>query len=314
MEHSKDYSKTKKVLILGFILLLMPIVMAASFPPSGLNPYHSNLSEFINQSLNLSTGLLKPDLDVKINSLNITTNLIVLGNINVTKINASNLTGGLSCSYMTGANYNVCVGDGGSNFRLENVSNNTLTKDDNITSSLWNISGLNIFLRYISGFVGIGTSTPNYALEVIGNASFRGNFTINNTINFTSTDGSGRFAGKIYSEGLEINKSISLDNYQKITPAFSLTNYSAEYGSTGYKIVNFTDEYGRSGFKTGVNDTRFLINNSYVNITSLNVNNNITMSRYNMSILVGNGSCGMTWNESAIWLGCGGSKVGVRLY
>ncbi len=64
-----------------------------------------------------------------------------------------------------------------SNFQLANVSNNTLVKGDNTTLALWNASGLNIFLREISGMVGIGTTNPMQKLEVAGN------ILVNNTLN-----------------------------------------------------------------------------------------------------------------------------------
>src|SRR3989338_4210095 len=54
-----------------------------------------------------------------------------------------------------------------SNFQLSNVSNNTLVKGDNATLALWTVEGSNI--ARASGSVGIGTTTPDNLLTVLGN-------------------------------------------------------------------------------------------------------------------------------------------------
>ncbi|HLC60554.1 MAG TPA: hypothetical protein VJJ52_03925 [Candidatus Nanoarchaeia archaeon] len=77
-----------------------------------------------------------------------------------------------------------------SDFNLGNISNNTLTKGDNATIGLWNVSGSNIFTGYN---VGIGTTSPGQTLHVVGNANLTqqvtlANVTISRTVINTTQD------------------------------------------------------------------------------------------------------------------------------
>jgi len=76
----------KKVYFSGYaffiaLILLMPFAHAASYPLKDLNPYYDELADFINTSLDSTTGQLWARLNASFYDFNITNNLIVLGNI-----------------------------------------------------------------------------------------------------------------------------------------------------------------------------------------------------------------------------------------
>ena len=79
---------TKQVLPITIFLLMIGIAGAASFPAENLNPYYDELADFINVSLDTTTGKLNIGLNTSFYTLNITNNVLVVGNVNVT----SNLT------------------------------------------------------------------------------------------------------------------------------------------------------------------------------------------------------------------------------
>src|SRR3989338_6105878 len=97
-----------------------------------------------------------------------------LGNIsnesagNVTSINQLfNDAGFTSFNLGNVSNYTQYIRS--SDFNLGNISNNTLKGGDNITLALWNASGNDIFLREITGNVGIGAIKPDSLLTIFGN-------------------------------------------------------------------------------------------------------------------------------------------------
>ena len=94
--------------------------------------------------------------------------LIVWGGFNATFVNATKMMVGINDVQTVNAVFNKVNGSqlAFSNFLLENVSNNTLTKDNNASIALWNTTGSNVYLREQSNNVGIGTSTPNQKLVV----------------------------------------------------------------------------------------------------------------------------------------------------
>ncbi len=103
--------------------------------------------------------------DCTLNDLFLTGNFTFLGQvINVTILN-QNITGQVTIGGSLNVDGNVTAdnffGDGSF---LSNLPN----------SSLWNRSGTNVFLRNINDNVGIGTGSPNDALEIIGNVRISG--------------------------------------------------------------------------------------------------------------------------------------------
>ncbi|MDP6600457.1 MAG: hypothetical protein QF798_03415, partial [Candidatus Woesearchaeota archaeon] len=76
-------------------------------------------------------------------------------------------------------------------------------------SSLWNISGSNIFQKELSNNVGIGTASPNDALEVIGNVRVSGSLNAS-SINATAIK-------------------VGTNDVQTVNAVFNKGNYSAEY-------------------------------------------------------------------------------------
>jgi len=89
-----------------------------------------------------------------------------------------------------------------SNFQLGNVSNNTLVKGDNVSIALWNVSGGNItpsradsedglnlsvpplFVDIENDGVGIGTTSPEEKLVVIGNVNISGTLNVSGRVAF----------------------------------------------------------------------------------------------------------------------------------
>ena len=109
------------------------------------------------------------------------------------------------------------------------LSCGTDTGGGGTNSSLWNISGSNIFQKELSNNVGIGDTTPSDALEVIGNVRVSGSLNAS-SINATSIK-------------------VGTNDVQTVNAVFNKGNYSTEYAASGFKIVNFTDEYASTGYK-----------------------------------------------------------------
>ena len=80
-------------------------------------------------------------------------------------------------------------------FKLGNVSNDSLKISGNASMSLWNASGSNIFLREITGSVGIGNASPDNRLTITGTdvdasleAAGLAHFVIKDSFNTTLTN------------------------------------------------------------------------------------------------------------------------------
>jgi len=120
--------------------------------------------------------------NVGIGTSNPTKSLVVIGSVNISDslnvsgtIQAANFIG--DGSLLTGINID------GTTFNLENFTanydaitarfsnENFTTKLNEENTSLWNASGNNIFLKEITGNVGIGTTTPGQKLHVEGSAN-----------------------------------------------------------------------------------------------------------------------------------------------
>ena len=117
----------------------------------------SNVSNTTKVANILDNNLLTLVADA-FNKNNMTTTNITINNLTITgnlPLGWTNLTGVPSFS----------------NFQLSNVSNNTIVRGDNASISLWNVSGSNVYPRFLSGNVGIGTTTPGQTLHVVGSAN-----------------------------------------------------------------------------------------------------------------------------------------------
>ena len=123
--------------------------------------------------LNVGIGTTNP-----INILTIAGDVSAFGSLNATNINATRITGtGIyintkpvqaSGDFNIGNISNYTQYARSSDFNLNNISNDTLRITDNASIALWNRNGNNIFLREITGNVGIGTTSPGQTLEVNG--------------------------------------------------------------------------------------------------------------------------------------------------
>ncbi|MBI2207973.1 FG-GAP repeat protein, partial [Candidatus Woesearchaeota archaeon] len=65
------------------------------------------------------------------------------------------------------------------------MSNNTLVKGDNSTLAQWVVSGNDIYNKN-SGNVGIGTTSPNEKLVVIGNVNISGTLNVSGRVSFSN--------------------------------------------------------------------------------------------------------------------------------
>ena len=101
--------------------------------------------------------------------------LVVVGTVNIT--DSLNVTNNIEAG-------GFFIGDGSLLTGISDTVSDTADFISNLTAvndsiSLWNVSGSDIFQKDITGNVGIGTSTPDQALHVIGNI----------TINDSTSDG-----------------------------------------------------------------------------------------------------------------------------
>ena len=98
------------------------------------------------------------------------------------------------------------------------------------SGSLWSKSGTDLY--YNDGNVGIGTGTPDYNLEVIGNASISQNLSVGGNITFEGNilSGSGATSGGI------LNEATSNTN-PTIVPNKGETGYGVGYGSHSLHLI-----------------------------------------------------------------------------
>jgi len=167
---------------------------------------------------------------------------------------------------------------------------------ENKTSALFIINGTtgNIILTPSFGMVGIGTVNPINALTIIGSISAFGSLNatfINateirignnliptsgafNNANYTALEDS---AFRIVNFTTQLNNYIpsffNNENFTNLKP-FTLTNYSAEYASTGYKLSNFTANYEAQAYFKIANYTA-LENAAFTNANYSNLNNSL---------------------------------------
>jgi len=148
-------------------------------------------------------------------------------------------------------------------------STNTFAAKDfiveNKTAALFIINGTtgNVILTPSFGMVGIGTINPINALTVIGSVTSFGSLNAtfinateirigNNLIGTSGAFNNGNYttledvAFRIVNFTTQLNNYIpsffNNENFTNLKP-FTLTNYSAEYASTGFRLANFTTNY-----------------------------------------------------------------------
>ncbi len=144
---------------------------------------------------------------------------------------------------------------------------------ENKTSALFIINGTtgNIILTPSFGMVGIGTINPINALTVIGSVTSFGSLNAtfinateirigNNLVPVSGAFNNGNYtaledsAFRISNFTTQLNNYIpsffNNENFTNLKP-FTLTNYSAEYASTGFKIINFTTAYDNRADRFG---------------------------------------------------------------
>ncbi len=144
---------------------------------------------------------------------------------------------------------------------------------ENKTAALFIINGTtgNIILAPSFGLVGIGTINPINALTIIGSVTSFGSLNAtfinateirigNNLIGTSGAFNNGNYttledsAFRIVNFTTQLNNYISSffnnENFTNLKP-FTITNYSAEYASTGFKIINFTNNYDNRADRFG---------------------------------------------------------------
>lgn len=150
--------KKVKISIIMFILY-MSFVYSASYPPQGLNPYYKELSDVLNESLDLqgsNAGKLKKDLNASFYNLTVTSLLTVIGNVNIT-LNL-NVSGEI---YLRG--------------QAVQIEANAFNFENNLSKILDNISILRV--GNISNILKDTFQLLNYSLEYSSTGYKKGNIT-----------------------------------------------------------------------------------------------------------------------------------------
>ncbi len=172
-------------------------------------------------------------------------NVRVSGSLNATNINASRLYARNGTAAAPAYTF------------IEDTNTGIMkTSEDNLTLVTGGASRLIIDS---SGNVGIGTTTPNYKLDVTGTINASG-LHIDGNANITGRldVGTLNISGVTFSQGdLDVAKSLRVAGganisgdlgvlgniYGEIPDAYKKANYSAEYSSTGFDNENFTVRY-----------------------------------------------------------------------
>jgi len=219
-EKKKSIRLFNKFLFIGFLMfnLALAMVSGADVPDKSEIPtvggstdtwgdennrLWNDTIDFLNVSLTRD-GKLKTGLNATFYDLNVTNNLIVIGNIfgeipdsfkllnYSTEYSASGFkllnysteyaNSGFKIGNFTtlyGVEYGLTgwkIGNYSLEYAATGFNNLNFTTRLNVeNASLWNRSGTNTFLRFIGDNVGIGTTTPLEALHIIGNINVTNN-------------------------------------------------------------------------------------------------------------------------------------------
>ncbi|MEK6950027.1 MAG: hypothetical protein AABX34_07425, partial [Nanoarchaeota archaeon] len=182
-----------------------------------------------NTSSRVGIGTTSP-----INALTVIGDVSAFGSLNATFINASSIKVGTK---------DVQTVD----FNIGNISNNTLVKGDNVSLSLWNASGANIFLREITGRVGIGTTAPTATLEVRGGVNISGGLNVTNGDVLLGITGGNIGIGTIFPNAkLEVNGTSTFGGNVNI-PSNNL-NVGGGYSAGGVTLIGTGTDKGSGQF------------------------------------------------------------------
>jgi len=97
------------------------------------------------------------------------------------------------------------------------------------SGSLWSQNGSNLY--YNNGFIGIGTDSPQYDLEIFGNASISENLSVGENISF-----GGQISGTEATSGAILNEATSSTN-PTILPNQGELGYGIGYGSQSLHLI-----------------------------------------------------------------------------
>jgi len=207
-----------------------------------INAQEVNVDSFL--ASNITTPILVTQQ--VITNVSVSSN-ISCSNATLTNVNGSNFSiSNVSCSNITFTNLqgsNVTLTNvNGSNFTISNVSSSNITftvlqgsnatithvqgvnisfsnaNIDNFRSISSTTSNINASNVSVSGFIGVGTSNPQYPIDVIGNINFSGNLLQNGApfVNSQFTDCNGR----VFINGSNVG--IGTENWQSFSNSLNV--------------------------------------------------------------------------------------------
>ena len=217
------------VIVLVTLLVLFPSVLARSFVV--YNTSDESHTYFV---VNGTTG------NVGIGTTIPNQNLVVIGTVNITQ--GLNVSGGIRVSEL--ASCDTIDTDAYGNFKCGSDADTggaaTVTGGGTAGHiSMWNDTqeiNASVIYQDSSGNVGIGTTSPNEKLVVIGNTNISGTLNVSGRVafpNLASCDTIDTDAYGVLSCGSD-SSGVS------DAAAWTKSNYSAEYAASGFKIANGT--------------------------------------------------------------------------
>ena len=280
----------KDILIDGQIVAVNDVEINRSFIPT--KDLFSTLGNSSNRFLDVFAANVKSGNQ----TLNLNANVSISGNLTV---NTNTLV-------VDNVNGRVGIGTTTPQNKLEVIG--AVTVAGSLNASSINTTG-SAYFATSSGSVGIGTTAPSEKLTVIGNTNISGylnisgDLVVNMQFNVTASTGNVNVAGILDAASLRVLGNI----VQVEKDAFKLSNYSAEYASTGFKRGNITDFFGDAGFNASV-----LRIGNYSNLfaPAWNFANNETYVLDNATIIrTGNLSLIFLERNSSLWNRTNGNTV-----